>query len=119
MMEGTAYYIIVQGLDDKGVSVGKTLPLHASTLRTPLFALRESQVISDQEVVLTFSRPIDISKTQIEIANTETKKTRNIQLSLAEDDLRIVHIRLDGKMAPDVSHDLVLKKVTDTSGVEM
>lgn len=119
MTEGTAYYIIVQGLDEKGVPVGKTLPLHASTLRTPPFTLREFQVINDQEIVLTFSRPIDLTKTQIEIANTETKKIRNLQTSLSENDLRIVQLHLEGKMAPDISHDLVLKKVTDTAGIEM
>lgn len=67
-----------------------------------------------------FSHPIDIKNTQIEILNTETKKPRSIQeIKLAEDDIRIVYISLEGKIAPNSSHDIVLKKVTNTSGVEM
>ncbi len=119
MMEWTEYYFVVQWLDEKGTQVGKTLPLHASTLRTPIFTLKESRVIDDQNITLTFSRPIDLTKTHIEIANTETKKVRNIQTSLTEDDLRVVKIHLEGKLAPAVWHDLVLKKVTDTDGSEM
>jgi hypothetical protein len=30
-----------------------------------------------------------------------------------------VEIQLEGKLAPNMSHDIVLKKVTDTLGVEM
>lgn len=116
MMVGTEYYLIVQGFDDKGTKIGTTLPLHASTLRTPIFSLKNAEVIDDQNISLTFSQPINLKNTQIEIANTETKKSRAItDIILSKDDLRIVQIHLEGKMAPNVSHDIVLKKVTNTS----
>lgn len=110
----------MQGFDHKGIKVGETLPLHASTLRAPVFALKNSLVVDDQNVSLTFSYPIDLKKTQIEIVNTETKKPRTIKkITVSKDDLRIIEIQLEGKLAPDMSHDIVLKKVTNTSGTEM
>jgi methionine-rich copper-binding protein CopC len=74
------------------------------------------KAIDDQNISLTFSHPIDLKKTEIEFVNTETKKpraTKNIIVS--KDDLRIVEIHLEGKLAADVSHDVVLKKITNTS----
>lgn len=77
-------------------------------------------MVDDQNISLTFSHAIDLKKTQIEIVNTETKKSRTIkEITLSPEDLRIVQIRLEGKMAPDMSHDIVLKKVTDISGMDM
>ncbi len=120
MMDGTPYYLVVQWLDDKGAKVGETLPLHASTLRNPVFALKASHTTDDQNIVLTFSYPIDLKNTQIEIMNTETKKPRTIkEIKLSETDLRVVHMQLEGKLAPNMSHDIVFKKVTNTSGTEM
>jgi hypothetical protein len=120
MMDGTEYYFIVHAFDDKGTKVGVSLPLHASTLRMPIFSLKESKVVDDQHISLIFSHPIDLKKTQIEIVNTETKKPRTLkEITQSEDDLRIVQIQLEGKLAPDMSHDIVLKKVTNTSGLEM
>lgn len=107
-------------MDDKGAKVGETLPLHASTLRNPVFALKASHTTDDQNIVLTFSYPIDLKNTQIEIMNTETKKPRTIkEIKLSETDLRVVHMQLEGKLAPNMSHDIVFKKVTNTSGTEM
>ncbi len=120
MMEWTQYYLIVHWFDDTGAKIGETLPLHASTFRAPLFVLKDSEVVDDQNISLTFSHAIDLKKTQIEIVNTETKKSRTIkEITLSPEDLRIVQIRLEGKMAPDMSHDIVLKKVTDISGMDM
>jgi len=120
MTEGVEYYLIVQWFDAKGVKVGETLPLHASTFLVPIFALKESKVIDDQNLTLSFSQPIDIKKTQIEIMNSETKKARTIKsMTSSSEDLRIVNIILEGKLEPNISHDVVLKKVTNTTGVEM
>jgi hypothetical protein len=120
IMEGTAYYIVVHGFDDTGKKVGQTIPLHASTLRSPIFNLQESIIVDDQNISLIFSRPIDLKNTQIEIVNSETKKPRATKAIISSlDDLRIVQIQLEGKMAPDMSHDIVLKKVTDISGLEL
>jgi len=120
MMEWTEYYLVVRGFDDAGTRVGDTIPLHASTLRSPFFTLKESKTLDDQTISLIFSRPIDIKNTQIEIVNTETKKPRATkEIILSSEDLRIIEIRLEGKMAPDMSHDIVLKKVVDISGMEM
>jgi len=100
--------------------VGQTIPLHASTLRNPLFVLKESLAVDDHNISLTFSHPIDLKNTQIEILNTETKKPRIFkEIKVSSDDLRIVQILLEGKLAAGISHDIVLKKVTNTSGVEM
>lgn len=112
--------MVVRGFDDAGSRVGDTLPLHASTLHSPLFTLKQSKTLDDQILSLTFSRPIDLKNTQIEIVNTETKKPRATkEIILSPEDLRIIEIRLEGKMAPDMSHDIVLKKVVDISGMEM
>jgi len=120
MMDGTEYYFVVQWFDAKGVKVGQTLPLHAKTLRVPLFVLKDSKTLDDQNISLTFSHPIDIKKTIIEIVNSETQKPRTIkEMTLSQDDLRVVNIRLEGKMAANVSHDILLKKVTNTSWTEM
>lgn len=119
-MEGTEYYLIVYGFDDTGTKVGSSIPLHASTIRTPLFALKSAETVDDQNIALTFSQPIDIKNTEIEIVNTETKKARSIKkITVSEDDLRVVQVLLEGKMAPNVSHDIVLKKVTNTTGITM
>lgn len=100
--------------------MGATIPLHASTLRSPIFSLKESKIIDDQNISLIFSRPIDLKNTQIEIVNTETKKPRATKAIISStEDLRIVQIQLEGKLAPNMSHDIVLKKVTDLSGLEM
>lgn len=117
MLEGAEYYFIVRWYDDQDVEMGETLPLHASTLNLPIFALHEAKVIDDQHVELSFSRPVDITKTQIEIMNTATKNVRGLEsITVSDQDLRIVNIVLKGKLEPWVSHDVVLKKVTNTSG---
>lgn len=120
MVEGVEYYLIVQWLDANGVKVGETLPLHASTLLIPIFTLKEARTIDDQNLKLSFSQPIDVKNTQIEIMNSQTKKPRTIKnMTLSSEDLRIVNIVLEGKLEPNVSHDVVLKKVTNTTGTEM
>lgn len=99
------------------MKIGETLPLHASTLNIPIFALKEAKVIDDQHVELFFSRPVDIAKTQIEIMNSETKNVRGlVSTTTSDQDLRVVNIVLKGKLEPGVSHDVVLKKVTNTAG---
>jgi hypothetical protein len=99
------------------VEVGKTIPLHASTLNIPVFGLKEAKVIDDQHIQLSFSRPVDIAQTQIEIMNTETKNVREqADMQSSVQDLRIIDITLRGKLELGVSHDVVLKKVTNTAG---
>lgn len=120
MLEGAEYYFVVRGYDAKDTEVGETLPLHASTLNIPVFGLKETKVIDDQHIELSFSQPVDITKTQIDIMNTETKNIRGlVSTTSSEQDLRIINIVLKGKLEPGVSHDLVLKKVTNTSGATL
>lgn len=120
MLEWTEYYLVVQWLDEKGENIWKTLPLHARTLRNPVFILKDAKVVDDQHLELQFTHSVNLEKTQLEIVNTENKKPRGIkEITLSDDDLRVVHITLEGKMAPDSPHDIVLKKVTDVSGKEM
>ncbi|MFA6079964.1 MAG: hypothetical protein WC753_00585 [Candidatus Gracilibacteria bacterium] len=117
MLEGAEYYFIVRGYDAQDVEVGKTIPLHASTLNIPVFGLKEAKVIDDQHIQLSFSRPVDIAQTQIEIMNTETKNVREqADMQSSVQDLRIIDITLRGKLELGVSHDVVLKKVTNTAG---
>ncbi len=117
MLEGADYYFIVRWYDDKNVEVGETIPLHASTLNIPVFALKDVTVVDDQHISLSFSRPVDVTKTEIEVMNTETKNVRALVSTQSSDqDLRVITLTLKGKLEPGVSHDVVLKKVTNTAG---
>lgn len=76
--------------------------------------------VDDHTISVTFTRPIDITKTEIKILNAQTKKERTLdKIEVAKDDLRVVHIFLKGKMEPGVLHDIVIKKAFAQGGIEL
>lgn len=119
---GTAYYLVVKGYDKNGKDLNNdSLPLHASTFKSiPMAISGDPVALDDHTISIIFTRPVDIAKTEIKILNTQTKKERTLdKIQWAQDDLRVVHVLLKGKMEPGVLHDIVIKKAFAQGGIEL
>jgi hypothetical protein len=119
---GTPYYLVIKGYDKSGKDLNTdSIPLHVSTFKTITMNISgDPFAIDDHTLSISFTRPIDITKTEIKILNSQTKKERTIdKIEVAKDDLRIVHIFLKGKMDPGVLHDIVIKKAFAQGGIEL
>lgn len=119
---GIDYYVVVKGYDKNGKDLNKTsLPLHVTTYKPLLMAVSgDPFALDDHTISIAFTRPIDLTKTEIKILNTQTKKERTLdKLEISKDDLRVVHILLKGKMEPGVLHDIVIKKAFAQGGIEL
>lgn len=95
--------------------------MHVKTFHSSSFALSGDPVVSDVETVqLTFTRPIDVKKTQVVLTNTKTKKTVGIDhIESSKDDMRVISLILSKKIEEGVQYDLMLKKVTTQAGTEL
>lgn len=118
----TEYTIIVRGYNAESQEIGATLPLHVKTYsRAPdMNLVRDPLVSSDTTVELWFSRPIDTTKTQIQLVDTATKKPLPVEtINNSPNDLRIVLVTLKTKMELDGQYELTLQKVTALDGAEL
>lgn len=118
----TEYTIIVRGYNAASQEIGATLPLHVKTYsRAPDMNLaRDPLVSSDTTVELWFSRPIDATKTQIQLVDTTTKKPLPVEsIKNSPNDLRIVLVTLKTKMELDGQYELTLQKVIALDETEL
>ncbi len=117
----TEYVFFVHWLNNSGVEILKSLPVHVNTSKIQNFTLKNSPIaVSPKKIEISFTMPIDIKKTQIVLTNSETKKQVQIDhLETSADDLRVVLIFLKKELAPGVAHDLVMKKVSSNNGLEL
>lgn len=83
--------------------------------------LARDPLVSQETILeLGFSRPIDVTKTQITIQNPETKKNLPVkEITSSPDDLRIVIVTLAEKMELAVPYEMTLQKVVALDGTEL
>lgn len=118
----TEYTLTVHGYNAEWKDIGTTLPLHVETyVPVPLMNLaRDPLATSETTLELGFSRPIDVTKTQVTLADATTKKLIPIQdIKNSPNDLRIILVTLKSTMELNASYDLTLQKVTSLDGTEL
>lgn len=83
--------------------------------------LARDPLVSQETILeLAFSRPIDVTKTQITIQNPETKKNLPIkEITSSPLDLRIIIVTLVEKMELGVPYEMTLQKVVSLDGTEL
>ncbi len=97
LMSGVEYYFVVRAYDRDGNDIGvKSYPLHARTFRAVTMDIAKDPYIRDQKtIVLTFTRPIDVTKTEVTVKNLETQKPRTLDtITTDPNDTRIVYVTL-------------------------
>lgn len=118
----TEYTLVVHGYNAEWKDIGKTYPLHVETY-VPLPEMnlvRDPLTTSETTLELGFSRPIDVTKTQITLWNALTKKLLPIQdIKNSPNDLRIILVTIKNSMELEASYDLTLQKVTSLDGAEL
>lgn len=122
LMSGVEYYFVVRGYDRDGNDIGvKSYPLHARTFRAVTMDVAKDPYIRDKKtIVLTFTRPIDVTKTEVTVKNLATQKPRTLDtITTDPNDTRIIYVTLKGSLEPGVTHEIMMQKVVSTSSIEL
>ncbi len=117
----TGYTFFAHAFDDNNKEISISIPVHVRTFKASVFNMTGSPVVIDEKTIqLTFTRPIDATKTQIVVAHGENKKQIPISsLTLSNEDLRIVSAHLSKSLETGIPYDVTLKKVYTQAGTEL
>lgn len=116
------YTIIVHGYNEEGQDLGKTLPLHAKTygVQAQMNLAQDPLTSGEKTLELAFTRPIDVSKSQVTLKNPKTNKLIPVQdMKTSPEDLRIIIVTLKDTMELGVPYELTLQKIISLDGAEL
>lgn len=117
----TEYTFFAHAFDRDNKEIGISLPVHVKTFHTSGFTVSGDPVVVDAKTInLSFTRAIDIAKTQIVITHAQTKKPiTTASITHSPEDLRVVSISLQKNLEIGVAYDITLKKVFTQAGTEL
>lgn len=117
----TEYTFFAHWFDKNDKEVGVSIPVHVKTFQSSKFMISGDPVIKDEKTVqISFTRPIDVKKTQITLTNSKNKSALAIDhIENSTEDLRIIFVVLKKKLEIGWSYDITFKKVTTQAGTEL
>jgi hypothetical protein len=117
----TEYTFLAHAFDRDNKEIAISLPVHIKTFSTSSFAVSGDPVVVDAKTLqISFTRPIDIRKTQIIITHSQTKKQISTgPISHSPEDLRVISIPLHRDLEIGAAYDILLKKVFTQAGTEL